>query len=47
MQIVIEMCIPKPGADVSAMSRSVPDRSFLCINKRPVTVKEISRVRIF
>ena len=45
-QMKLELCIPKPGSDVSSLSRSACDRSFLCINSRPVAVKEIDKVKI-
>lgn len=40
----LELCVPKPGSDVSSLSRSTPDRSFLSVNSRPVMVKEIDKV---
>ncbi|XP_076467800.1 PMS1 protein homolog 1-like isoform X2 [Babylonia areolata] len=43
-QMQLELCVPKAGSDVSSLSRSTADRSFLCINGRPVVVKEIDKL---
>ncbi|XP_025093375.1 PMS1 protein homolog 1-like isoform X2 [Pomacea canaliculata] len=43
-QMEIKICLPKPGSDVSLVSRSSPDRSFLFVNGRPVQVKEIDKL---
>ncbi|KAL8617671.1 hypothetical protein ACOMHN_064925 [Nucella lapillus] len=43
-QMQLELCSPKAGSDVSSLSRSTADRSFLCVNGRPVVVKEIDKL---
>ncbi|XP_032222327.2 PMS1 protein homolog 1 isoform X2 [Nematostella vectensis] len=40
----IEGFVPKPGSDPNVTSRSMGDRSFVYVNKRPVVLKEIAQV---
>ena len=37
--------LPKPGAEVKAMSRASSDKTYIVVNDRPVRVKELIRVR--
>lgn len=36
--------VPSPHADTSIISRTTPDRTFLIVNNRPVTVKSLLQV---
>ncbi|XP_077392537.1 PMS1 protein homolog 1 isoform X2 [Festucalex cinctus] len=43
-QIFLEGFFPKPGADVSSSSTSVPDKTFIFVNNRPVHHKDIVKL---
>ncbi|XP_063964672.1 PMS1 protein homolog 1-like isoform X1 [Lytechinus pictus] len=43
-QVKIEGYLPKPGSDGQLTSRSTDDRTWISVNGRPVTMKDISKV---
>ncbi|XP_028250125.1 PMS1 protein homolog 1 isoform X2 [Parambassis ranga] len=43
-KIVVEGFFPKPGADYSTTSSSMPEKTFVFVNNRPVQQKEITKL---
>ncbi|XP_051937878.1 PMS1 protein homolog 1 [Hippocampus zosterae] len=43
-EIFLEGFFPKPGADVSSTSTSVPDKTFIFVNNRPIHHKDIMKL---
>ncbi|XP_041366983.1 PMS1 protein homolog 1-like [Gigantopelta aegis] len=43
-KLEVTVFLPKPGSDILVTSRASCDRSFLFVNSRPVTIKEIEKL---
>lgn len=42
--VKVQALVPKPHGDVSGLTKSTPERTFVLVNKRPVVLKSLVRV---